>query len=107
MKYIMYEMGDGRKMPIIFPEMLTHSIMDMAFRHGIRRCLGDSATPTGAGFIAIGDNIQTFGKAESMLNLEPGPVDADRVALGDSAAYIPDEMIQGLIAKAKVALDKK
>ena len=69
MKYIVFqEMNTGSKMPIIFPDHITHSTIKI-----------DGAKPVSAGFCLVGtEEIGTTGKSDS-LNLSPAVGDRELI----------------------------
>jgi len=96
MKYVMFETAEGQKLPVLFPECLTHSIMAMFMRGGIECCIKKDADPVSAGFVNVGTNIEVWGKSESMGNLESNPADAARIVLGGSIEFMPDAMASAM-----------
>jgi hypothetical protein len=113
MKYIVLETKDGARLPIIFPEMLTHCFVAGAMqlvldtldpKKDLRPKQLDALLSAGghpvvsAGFVAL-DVARIHGKSESLGDLESNPADAGRIVLGDAVQFMPDEMVQMLLAK--------
>lgn len=92
MKYVMFETENGQKLPVLFPEALTHSLMAMCIAAGIEVCINSKAKPVSAGFVNLGIDTKVHGKSESMGNLESHPSDAAYIVVGDSIAFMPDAM---------------
>lgn len=107
MKYIMLETKDGAKLPIIFPDVLTHCFVAGAMQLAVDtldpkkdlrpRQLDDmlargDAKPVSAGFINLGA-VMVHGKSESLDNLPHNKSDAQRIMMGEAAQFMPDEMI--------------
>jgi len=110
-KYVMFETEEGMKVPIIFPEVLTHALvagaMQMVFDCldsskdlRIKQCLNllarASAPPVSAGFVDIGVDIEVTGESESLGGMKSVPADAARIALGASIAFMPDAVAENM-----------
>lgn len=111
MKYIMLELEGGAKLPIIFPDCLTHSLVAGAIQLAVD-CLDrkkdlrpqhcesllerGAAKPVSAGFIDLGTAVRVYGESVSLGDLKACTTDADRVILGDSVMYMPDELLPQL-----------
>lgn len=121
MKYIILETAEGQKLPIIFPNALTHACVagamqlavdvldtkkDLRVKQCVRLLEEASSPPISAGFISLGFDIETHGTSES-LNLSPGEHDAARIALGEAIDFMPDGMLVPLWAKIKQAEEIK
>lgn len=116
MKYIMLETAEGMKLPIIFPDILTHCFVAGAMQLAVD-CLdpkkdlrprqldslleGGSAKPVSAGFINIGVDVEVHGESESLGGLKHNPADAGRVVMGDAIQFMPDAMIPALMEKLR------
>jgi|GEM_PF-3043409 len=71
MKYVVFEnMNTGLKMPVIFPDHITHSTIKI-----------DDAKPVSAGFCIVGtEEIVTIGTGKSdSLNLSPATGDRELI----------------------------
>lgn len=104
MKYIMLETEEGLKLPIIFPECLTHSLVAGAMQMAVecmdkekdlrpKQCLSlytrGEAPATSAGFVELHD-VHVHGASESLGDLPHKPADAARMLLGSSIQFMPD-----------------
>jgi hypothetical protein len=104
MKYIMLETVDGAKLPIIFPDCLTHSLVAGAMQMAVecmdkekdlrpKQCLSlyarGEAPAVSAGFVELHD-VHVHGKSESLGDLPHKPADAARMLLGSTIQFIPD-----------------
>lgn len=114
MKYIMLETEDGLKLPIIFPEVLTHLFVagamqlvadtldpakDLRPRQLTDMLLRGVAKPVSAGFIDLGDDITVRGESESLGGLKSVPADAHRIVIGESVQFMPDAIATMLFGK--------
>lgn len=88
MKYIMFETTEGGKFPVIFPDHVPHIMMAAALR-AIDEKTGPR--PVSAGFISIG-NCDVHGESESLGGLQHNESDAARIIIGDSVAFMPDDL---------------
>lgn len=105
MKYIMFETVNGQKLPVIFPDALTHSVVAAFMGKGaITTCLKSPADPISAGFAHI-SGVIVEGMSESMGGLASNPTDAARILIGDSVAFMPDGMVALVAAKLKEQSD--
>lgn len=109
MKYIMLETEDGRKLPIIFPDCLVHSLVAGAIQLAVdamnpkkdlrpqqcERLLRDGSTAVfSAGFIGLGLDVTCHGESESLGGLKSAPADAARIMVGEAGQFMPDDMIE-------------
>lgn len=116
MKYIMLETKDGAKLPIIFPDVLTHVFVagamqlvidtmdpkkDLRPRQLLSMLEGGSAAVVSAGFVGLGMDITVHGESESLGGIKSKPADAARIVGGEAIQYMPDEMAEMLLAKLK------
>lgn len=120
MKYIMLETDEGLKLPIIFPEILTHCFVagamqlavdcmdpqkDLRPRQLLSMLEGGSAKPVSAGFINLGVDVEVHGDSESLGGLKHNPADAGRVVMGDSIQFMPDSIVVDLLKRIKESKD--
>lgn len=118
MKYIMFETAEGQKMPIIFPEQLTHCFVagamqlvfdtldskkDLRPRQLLGMLEAPTAAPVSAGFISLGIDIAVHGESESLGGLKSVPADAARIVCGDSIQFMPDSVAELMLEKLKEA----
>lgn len=116
MKYIMFETSEGQKMPIIFPDQLTHCFVagamqlvfdtldskkDLRPKQLLNFLEAPTAAPVSAGFINLGIDITVHGESESLGGLKSVPADAARIICGDAIQFMPDEMAELMLAKLK------
>lgn len=120
MKYIMLETKEGMKLPILFPDILTHCFVAGAMQLAVD-CLDSkkdlrpkqlmtllesgSTRVTGAGFVAVDSDVRTFGESESLGGVTPGVADAARIALGDAVALATDAFVLKMAAELKCFVD--
>src|ERR1700744_2529588 len=109
MKDIILETAEGRKIPVIFPDILTHSIVAGAMQLAIdtldpkkdlraKQCesfleRSDAAKPVGAGFIRIGRDLGVGGHSESLHVESRGTLDEAIIAIGEQAGAFPDDAL--------------
>ena len=93
----MFETDAGQKLPVIFPEALTHSIVALCMAEAIEACLKGKARAVSAGYVDV-PRATTHGNSES-LGLDSQTADSVRITIGDSIAFMPDEMIVPLMKK--------
>ena len=120
MKYIMFETAEGQKMPIIFPEQLTHCFVagamqlvfdtldtkkDLRPKQLLNFLESPTAAPVSAGFVSIGLDVECHGESESLGGLKSVPADSARIMLGDSMQFMPDAAAEILLARLKEAQD--
>jgi hypothetical protein len=116
MKYIMLETEEGMKLPIIFPDVLTHCFVAGAMqlvmdtldpKKDLRpRQLDDmlkrgSAQPVSAGFVNIVGDVTVYGESESLGGVKSVPADAARILMGDAIQFMPDSMCELLMEKLR------
>lgn len=102
MKYVMMLTDNGQHMPIIFPEALVHATMAMMAAAAIEVTVNSKATAISAGFVNIaGNDVTVHGESESMGGMKSNPLDAIRIMIGDSVAFMPNEMLTPLFGKLK------
>ncbi len=102
MKYIMIETEDGAKLPFIFPESCTHSIVSEFVRMMLLRFHATEATTVvSAGFVSLGNDVSVHGESESLAGLKSNPTDASRIMIGESVQFMPDEMAELMLTKLK------
>jgi len=119
MKYIMLETAEGMKLPIIFPDVLTHCFVAGAMqlvmdtldpKKDLRpRQLDDmlkrgSAPPVSAGFVNIGADVQVHGESESLGGLKSKPADAGRIVMGDAIQFMDDAMVELMMEKLRASM---
>jgi len=92
MKYIMFEDAEGRKMPVIFPELLVHA--DVA--KVIQRAMPNPVKIKSAGFVILGADVHTHGESET-LGVKGRDIDAAYIVSGDAGAYMPEMMVEGIL----------
>lgn len=96
MKYIMIEAEDGRRIPVIFPDCLTHSIVNRAMACAILVCTAKRAVPVSAGFVSF-EGVTCSGESESLGGLKSRPgIDAARIKFSDAVAYKSDDIVKAL-----------
>jgi hypothetical protein len=87
MKYIMFkDMTSGQRLPVTFPDALTHSAMAEA----IARARPDDRllSVLSAGFVVMENGyLITHGRSES-LGLSCDPADGAYLSLGDSVSFM-------------------
>lgn len=120
MKYIMLETEEGMKLPIIFPDILTHCFVAGAMQLVIDtldpkkdlrpRQLDDmlkrgSAKPVSAGFINIGVDVEVHGESESLGGLKSVEADAARIVMGDAIQFMPDSIAVDILKRLKEQKD--
>lgn len=99
MKYIIMETTDGTKLPILFPEALTHSVVMRCMQAAIKECFNRALSgPVSAGFVEI-EGAATYGKSESLGGMKPGPADADRIRMGGAVSNVADQFVLGMAFK--------
>lgn len=95
MKYVVLETDAGKKLPFIFPDSLTHSIMSEYAARATSVCLGlgnsRRVTPISAGFTDI-SAASVHGYSES-LKLKFKETDVARIIIGEAVTFIPDELV--------------
>lgn len=114
MKYIVLETLDGLKLPILFPDILTHSIVAGAMQLAVdtldkakdlraQQCVGllerGSAQPVSAGFVSIGTDVSVDGESESLGGVKHNPADAGRIMFGDTVGFSPDSFVEMLMLR--------
>lgn len=114
MKYIMLETAEGAKLPILFPDLLTHCHVagamqlvvdtldprkDLRPRQLDRMLEEGSARVASAGFVALDPIVSVSGESESLGGVKSIPMDAGRIMLGEAVQFMPDEMIAHLLEK--------
>lgn len=115
MKYIMIETPGGLKLPIIFPDVLTHAFVAGAMQLAVdtlrashdlrpRQCedllkRGDNK-PISAGFVTL-SKVHVSGRSET-LNLDSKPIDAERIRLSGTVEAMPD----AVVARTAQAMDR-
>lgn len=119
MKYIMLETDEGLKLPIIFPDILTHCFVAGAMqlvvdtldpKKDLRpRQLDDllkrgTAKPISAGFINLGAGMTTHGESESLGGVKSKPSDAGRILMGDAVQFMPDAMVEQIMEKLNASV---
>lgn len=115
MKYIVLETEDGRRLPIIFPEQLTHCFVagamqlvvdtldpkkDLRPRQLDRMLQDGDAKPTSAGFVQI-QMCAVSGRSESLNDLASNPADEARMILGEAIQFGGDDFALALLEKFK------
>lgn len=115
MKYIVLETAEGQKLPIIFPEALTHAFVAGAMqlvvdtldpRKDLRPKQLDSllaagqAKPVSAGFVSI-PTCGVYGESESLGGLPVAIGDDARIILGDTVAFMPDALVESMGVKLR------
>lgn len=121
MKYIVLETEDGQKLPILFPECLTHSHVAGALQQAILARSGhdsrfherqlearleaaqhglEGAKPISAGFVEVA-SASVRGKSESLGDLESAPADEARIVLGQAVSFMPDAFAQMALTRLK------
>lgn len=101
MKYIMMETAEGAKMPILFPEALTHIHMAAMMQAMMAQVLKTEAQIVSAGFVALGKGVVVHGESESLGGLPCNPADAARIVIGEAASFMGDEFVAALQDKLK------
>lgn len=99
MKYIMFQDSDGRKLPVLFPDLMVHQYVAW----GIERALVRQklyVLPTSAGFVTF-NNVKTFGESET-LSMKSKPIDADYIELGESSSLMPESIVATLAVQARL-----
>jgi len=102
MKYIMFETADGAKLPILFPDSLTHAFMAVAIQAVIRKEKMIASGIRSAGFVSLGLEVETHGGSESLGGVKSREVDAAYIALGESISHSPPELAEMMLQQAKV-----
>jgi hypothetical protein len=99
----MFETTEGQKLPLIFPEVLTHSVMAMCVAAGIEVCLGAKAGAVSAGFVELGLGAEVHGSSESLKGMKSNPADAARIIVGDSLSFMPDALALTMLERLREA----
>lgn len=100
MKYIILEDFNGRRYPIIFPELMVHSDTAEFVRAQLLKKHQLRAGVVSAGFIGLGTDLITHGMSES-LGVSSRPIDTAIIGLSDSGASLSEEMLEGLWQKVR------
>jgi hypothetical protein len=115
-KYIMLETAEGQKLPVIFPDALTHCFVagamqlvmdtldpkkDLRPKQLLSFLERPSAPVTSAGFINLGVDISVYGESESLGGVKSKPADAVRIICGEAIQFMPDEMAEMLLEKLR------
>jgi len=110
-KYIILETPDGRRMPIIFPEALTHCFVagamqlvvdtldpkkDLRPRQLDGLLKAGNAKPISAGFVDLHE-VSVHGESESLGGLKSRHVDEGYISFGDACAYTADHIVADLL----------
>lgn len=99
MKYVMLETPDGGKLPVIFPETLTHKYVALVMCRSADIELKMRGTKVvSAGFVGFGETA-VAGESESLGGLQSNPLDAVRIRVGQSVSHVPDAMLEPLAKK--------
>lgn len=85
-------------LPVIFPDTLTHSVVADCMSLAVGICCNATGAPVSAGFVELGHDVAVHGDSES-LKLASKPVDAARIMLGDSIAFMPDAIVLQMLEK--------
>lgn len=101
MKYVMFETTEGQKLPVIFPECLTHSLMAMCVAAGIEVCINSKAVAVSAGFVELGLGAEVHGESESLGGMKSNPADAARIIVGESLQFMPDLLCVQMLEKLR------
>lgn len=100
MKYIMFETNEGKQYPILFPDQLTHIVMNDPLVYAIHKSTKEYSRPVAAGFVSLGLDLEANGESESM-NLKSRPCDSAYIALGSAVNLMPSYMVNDLLLKAR------
>lgn len=115
MKYITLETPQGARVPIIFPDALTHLYVAGAMQlvidtldpakdlrpQQLERMLRDGKAPVrSAGFIMVPD-AHVNGMSESLGGIAHNPADVARIVLGDAVQFMDDETALFLYARLR------
>lgn len=100
MKYIMFKTDEGAHYPFIFPEKMTHLVMNDPLVYAIHKSTGEYAQPVSAGFVSLGIATELHGLSESM-QMTSQPYDTALAVLGPSVSHMPTYMLQDLLTKAR------
>lgn len=95
MKYVMLQSEDGRRVPVVFPNHLTHLVVAYA----IAATSVSKTRAVSAGFVDI-STLGCSGKSES-LGLQHDPDDPLYIWGGDAVAYMEPDFIRPLFEKWK------
>lgn len=98
MKYILLENMDGRHIPIMFPDSLTHIDMKEAVCRS-RRLVDGPTRVVSAGFVGL-TGVTTSGYSES-LDVQSRDVDAGYIMGGDAVAFMPSPIVGNLVARMR------
>lgn len=113
MKYIIMETEEGLRLPIIFPDILTH-----CFVAGAMQLVIDTMNPakdlrptqldrmlkdgdgevTSAGFVNLGNDVTVYGESES-IGVKSDDVDALVIMIGEQAQFMPKAILKDIWAK--------
>jgi len=100
MKYIMIETSEGARMPFLFPESCTHSVMAELMRTMLDWFHNMKATiVVSAGFVNMGTDLTVHGESESLGGLKSVKADAARIILGHAIQFMPDPMVTMLLGQ--------
>jgi hypothetical protein len=103
MKYIMLETKAGQKLPFIFPDSMTHLFVAMAIKAIIPATMKTEAEVVSAGFVGLGLGAEVYGESESLGGVKSNPSDAARIMVGDSIAFMPDELAVSMLERLREA----
>lgn len=100
MKYVMFKDRNGAHYPIIFPEVLIHTEVARYTINLLGRDAKVFADPISAGFVNIGKDTKVYGRSETM-DMESRDIDAQRMVMGESSAYLDDADLVRIFEKVK------
>jgi hypothetical protein len=101
MKYIMLETKEGQKMPFLFPDAMTHLFVAMAMQAIVKSTMKTEAVVVSAGFVGLGLGAEVSGESESLDGLKSNPADAARIMVGESIAFMPDELAVQMLERLR------
>lgn len=107
MKYIMMQTKDGAKLPVLFSETITHVFMAAAVQAVIKETMKTEAVVASAGFVALGLGAEVSGESESLGGIKSVPADAARIMVGDSLAFMPDELAMTMLKRLRAHDEKR
>ncbi len=104
MKYVMLETQEGQKLPFIFPESCTHSVVTEFMQIMLQGIHHQNCIPVSAGFVNLGLGVEVHGESESLGGMKSVPADAARIMIGESIAFMPDALATQMLERLRASL---
>lgn len=99
----MLETREGRKLPFLFPEAMTHLFVAMAVKAIIPATMNTEAEVVSAGFVSLGLGAEVHGESESLGGMKSNQADAARIIVGESLAFMPDALAEMMLERLRAA----